>query len=101
MTRMELSSKDEVLQVVEDFENLSSRIEEERRWWERESSWPQVFIGGSPFTRSRNTSIIVERFDRGNEKFFFVMLGPTRMDYQKSINFFKTLEQSLFDKKGD
>lgn len=99
MTRMELDSKDEILQIVEDFENLSSRIEEERRWWEQESSWPQVFIGGSPLTRSRNTSIIVERFDRGNEKFFFVMLGPTRMDYQKSIHFFKTLEQSFVDKK--
>lgn len=99
MTRMEITSKDELLEIVEDFENLSSRIEEERAWWEKESSWPQVFIGGSPLTRSKNISVIAERFGEGDKKFFFLMLGPTRMDYQKSIHFFKTLEQSLFDKK--
>ncbi len=99
ITRADIDSKDEMLEIIEDFENLSSRIEKEKEWWERESTWPQVFIGGSPLTRSRNLSVIAERFDDGNEKFFFVMLGPTRMDYRKSIRFFKTLEQSLFDKK--
>lgn len=90
--RIQTDSKKDMLEIVEDFEKMSNRIEEERSWWERESSWPQVFVGRSPFMRSKNVSVIAEKFNNGQGDFLFMMVGPTRMDYEKSLNFFKMLE---------
>ena len=95
----EAESKDDVLEIVEDFERLSDRIEESRNWWESESRWPKVFVGGSPFTKSKRISVIAEKFADGGESFFFLMLGPTRMDYRKLLDFFKILENHCIDRK--
>ncbi|MDI6734138.1 MAG: hypothetical protein QMD50_01425 [Patescibacteria group bacterium] len=89
--KLEIKTKDDLLQVVEDFENLSDRLTDGSEWWRGEKKWPQVFIGRSPFTKSEHLSIVASRLDSGNEEFLLIAIGPRRMDYQKSLRLFKTL----------
>lgn len=89
-------TKEEIIDVVEDFELLSDRLEEKRSWWENEDSWPQVFIGKNYLTKSRHLSVIVGRLDQKNgARYIVTAVGPKRMDYEKSIRLFKSMNDLL------
>ncbi|MDI6820659.1 MAG: hypothetical protein QMD65_00575 [Patescibacteria group bacterium] len=92
LSKLETETKNDLLQVVEDFENLSERLEDKIDWWQKEKNWPQVFIGESPITKSEHLSIIVGKLDQGREKLLLIAVGPRRMDYQKSLKLFKSFE---------
>jgi transcriptional regulator of heat shock response len=95
--RLDQAGRDEMLLVARDIESLERRIDEAEEWLLARDIWPQVFVGESPITRSPNLSVIASRFSVGGDPFFFFMIGPTRMDYGKSIQFVKSLEASLKD----
>ncbi len=85
----------EIIQIVNDFESIPSRVQELRSWWEDEQSWPQVFIGKSPFTKSAHIAVVASclRCDGGD--FLLLAIGPKRMDYAKPIRAFRFFERSL------
>ncbi len=92
---LELSEKRDLLQVVSDFESLQDKLDEKRTWWQREREWPQVFIGESPLTKSEHLSLIADKLVINGSNFMLVAIGPKRMDYQKSLQLFKSIEQAL------
>lgn len=92
---LEIDAKSDFLKVVEDFESLSERLGEGRGWWSGDTEWPQVFVGHSPITKSRHLSVAADRFDFPDGDFLLLLIGPTRMDYQKTLNFFRVFERSL------
>jgi transcriptional regulator of heat shock response len=96
--RLEMSAKEDFLKVVEDFEFITKRIEEDREWWERAETWPQIFIGHSPVTKSKHISVIAERLELPQGDFLFFLVGPNRMDYERSIHMIRLLERSLDEK---
>jgi len=92
--KLDTDAKEEFVRVAEDLESLGERLDEDR-WWERESVWPRVFVGRSPFTKSRHLSVIADRLSHAGDDFLVLAIGPNRMDYEKSIAIFKALEDSL------
>lgn len=94
-SRIDIEAKADILDVVRDLEFIESRIDDTDRWWQREEMWPQVFIGESPVTKSKQLSVIANRFDLGEDPFLLFMIGPTRMDYEKSFQFLQALNQSI------
>lgn len=56
--------------------------------------WPKIFIGKNDFVKNDNLALIVEKLeDQSNNQFFLFLVGPKRMNYIKSINYFKKLCQ--------
>jgi len=92
-SRLEFEAKEEFLRIVEDFESLEKRMSAD--FWEDENEWPRVFIGKSPITRSRHLSVIADKIRPGRENFFVFMIGPNRMDYEKSLELLKSMEDSF------
>lgn len=90
--QLEAEGRDEMLAVVRDFEAIADRLHR-NRWWEGEFSGPQVFIGQSPITKSPNLSVIADRLPSEHGDFLVFAIGPNRMDYQRSIRLFKSMEE--------
>ena len=87
-----LDARADVRKVVEDFEMIPERCMEEKDWWEGESHWPQVFIGKSPLTRSRDVSVIVSKIETKNgESALILAMGPKRMNYEHSLRLFREI----------
>ena len=85
-------SKEDVVDIAKDLEFLPEKIESKRGWWLQDSEWPQVFIGKSPITRSRNLSVIMHKLSNRKEtNLLIVAIGPKRMNYEKSLKIFKHL----------
>lgn len=97
-SRLEMNVKEDFLKVVEDFESITKRLEEDREWWESASTWPQVFIGHSPVTKSKHISVIAERLNLPQGDFLLFLVGPNRMDYERSIHMIRFLQRSIDDK---
>lgn len=92
MSCFDFDGREEILEVLRDVEILPERLAENQNWWSSVEDWPQVFIGKSPFTRSQQLSVIADRFDFDDgDKFLLMVIGPKRMDYQKSIKLFKKI----------
>lgn len=87
----DFDKKEDLLAVVRDFEFLEDNIESKKDWWQNENSWPQVFIGKSPITKCRNLSVLMEKLNDDGDDFMLIAIGPKRMDYEKSLNIFKSL----------
>ncbi len=96
--RLETEAKEDFLRVIEDFEMITERLEEDREWWTRADTWPQVFIGGSPVTKSKHVSVIAERLGLPEGDFFLFLVGPKRMDYERSLRAVRFLQRSLEEK---
>lgn len=92
LDRLEGEGRDEMLAVVRDFEAIADRLHR-NRWWEGEFAGPRVFIGQSPITKSPNLSVIADRLPSGSGGFLVFAIGPNRMDYERSIDFFRSMEQ--------
>ncbi|MEK7076972.1 MAG: hypothetical protein AAB967_01955 [Patescibacteria group bacterium] len=81
-----------IRRVVEDFEMIPERLMEEKDWWEGESDWPQIFIGKSPLTKSRDLSVIVSKMETKNgESALILAMGPKRMNYEHSLRLFREI----------
>ena len=97
-SRLEMNVKEDFLKVVEDFESITKRLEEDREWWESSSTWPQIFIGHSPVTKSKHVSVIAERLSLPQGDFLLFLVGPNRMDYERSLHMIRFLERSIDEK---
>lgn len=91
----------ELTEVARDIERLGERCAE---LMERSvrlvngDALPRVFIGKrSPLTASEHLAVIMDEY-RGEEgeHFFFVALGPKRMDYQRNLSLFNLLHTAIF-----
>jgi transcriptional regulator of heat shock response len=97
LEQLDTMSKEDLVEVVRDFEMLPERIKENKAWWEREKDWPRVFVGQSPVTRSPHISVFATYLRCEPENFLVMTIGPKRMDYTKPIRFLKSLEKSVED----
>jgi len=81
-----------LLEVVRDIEFLEKRL----RKFKIKTRNLRVFIGESPLIKNDRVALIVEEFNinRG-EPFMFLAIGPKRMDYCRSLRFFRFLENYL------
>lgn len=93
-SNLDIEEKEDILDVARDIEALRSRIDEGGRWLKGDK-WPRVWIGKSPITKSPGLSVIANRVSVGRHPFLFLMIGPVRMDYEKSLRFMNALEGSL------
>lgn len=93
--RIDTGEKSDFLDIARDLEFIESRIDDTDRWWLAEETWPQVFIGESPVTKSKQLSVIANRFDVAGNPFLLLMIGPIRMDYEKSFKFLQAVNQSI------
>lgn len=95
LEQLDTVAKEDLVEVVRDFEMLPERILENKSWWEKEKEWPRVFVGQSPITRSPHLSVFATYFRCEPENFLVITIGPKRMDYTKPIRFLRSLEKSV------
>ena len=95
LENLDTVSKEDLVEVVRDFEMLPERILENKSWWEKEKEWPRVFVGQSPVTRSPHVSVFATYLRCEPENFLVITIGPKRMDYTRPIRFLKSLERSV------
>ena len=74
-----ISDADELVDIVRDLESLPARIRASRAL----PAVPVVFIGRNPFTQNEHLSVIAGSLPDGECSIFVV--GPKRMDYEKSL----------------
>ncbi|MCX6788769.1 MAG: hypothetical protein WCO21_00290 [bacterium] len=99
LSHLETNAKEELVNVVKDFEMLEERLQKKSDWWKGEELWPRVFIGESPVTKSEHLSVVVGRYFCEGRDVLLFSIGPTRMDYKKSVNLFKTFTKSRTEKQ--
>lgn len=92
---IEADNKEDFMEIVKDFELLPERIVRYRAWGNDLEVWPQVFIGESPFTKSKHLSVVASSFDSGDDRFILLAVGPKRMDYRKSLRVMRSLSKCL------
>lgn len=94
--QVNVSDKSELYEIIKDFERLEERIE---NWVgkEREATKEtNVFIGKkSPITKSPHLAVMTGVIGEGDEKTLLIAIGPKRMNYEKGLKFFKSIEESL------
>ncbi len=95
LEHVDVERKDDLVEVVNDFEHLPQRITERPGWWQGRHQWPSVFIGQSPVTRSEHLSVIAGLLRFGRKSFLLMAVGPKRMDYGKSVGLFRTVANCL------
>lgn len=93
-THLDLEDKNDFVEIVEDVECLHDRVREHARWIMKEATHPRVFVGKSPFTKSQHLSVVVGKVGE-KDNFVLVEVGPTRMDYERSLTFFRSLQEML------
>jgi heat-inducible transcriptional repressor len=91
LARLETEEKEVLLEVVDDIESIENRL----RRIEIKERGPRVFIGEGPFTKSDHLALIVNKFKVERKPFLLLAVGPKRMDYRRSLRFFRVLENSL------
>src|SRR3989338_4082927 len=80
---------------LQDFESLDKRIDIMKEKIFNTLSLPQVFIGKSPITQSKNLSVVMDSFNIKGGKVLVAIIGPKRMDYDKTLKVFKNLKDEL------
>lgn len=88
----EFSGQKSFLDILEDIDHLDDKLEK-GDWWKNEMLWPKVFIGESPVTKSKDLSVIADRFETRDGNFLLCVVGPNRMDYEKSLKLLKSMEK--------
>lgn len=87
--------KNELKTIFTDLDYLPQRINNYLVDLNELKHWPKIFIGRNNFVRNNNLALIIEKLqDQDNNQFFLFLIGPKRMDYIKSINYFKKLCQN-------
>lgn len=92
MEHLAWESRDEVLQVIRDFEALEDRLARMKRDF-ADRHGLNVYIGRkSPVTRSNELAVMAADYDVGGERMTLFAIGPKRMDYEKAVAIFKHLQ---------
>ena len=89
---LDLKNKKEFVEVISDLEVLPERLGKSTTYFQGIKSWPQVFVGGSPITKSKELSVIANRFKMGDTNVFVLAIGPRRMDYERSVRLFRSFD---------
>ncbi len=93
---IEFNDRGELREIIKDFEGLGGRIE---KWLENERKSPeevQVFVGKkSPLTKSPHLAVMTELVGEGDDAMLLVAIGSRRMNYEKGLKFFKSIEELL------
>lgn len=101
--RLDISHRDEFLEIIHDFERLNDRLKNfasDIKSSGKGSDAPQVYIGKkSPFTDSSHLSVIVDNYEIDGEPLMLIAVGPKRMDYKKSLKVFKIIRDRIKNKK--
>ena len=92
---LDIDTKKEMSEIVSDFEMLDRRLEEMRNRLFKTLRLPEVFIGKSPITKSKNLSVVMDSFNIKDGKVLVAVIGPKRMDYDKTLKAFKQLKSEL------
>lgn len=92
---LDIVTRKEMSEVVNDFESLDRRIDEVREKIFKTLRLPQVFVGKSPITQSRNLSVVMDSFNIKDGKILVAVIGPKRMNYDKTLKAFKNLKDEL------
>lgn len=91
---LDVETKDEMREVIRDFEMLDCRLAEIGNELSQALESPQVFIGKkSPITQSENLSVIVDSFDVNGQRVLVAIVGPKRMDYGKNLKLLKDFHE--------
>lgn len=94
--RLDAADHREFAEVARDIERLDERCAELASR-AKLGDVPRVFIGKrSPLTESEHLAVIMDEY-RGEdgERFFFMALGPKRMNYERNLSIFKLLYDSI------
>lgn len=91
IARVDFENKNDLLEVIKDFEFLEDRIMSQKQWWSEEQQWPKVFVEKSPITKCKTLSVVMEKLNDNDGDFMLIAIGPQRMDYEKSLGIFKAL----------
>lgn len=94
LSNIDSDEKITLLDVVRDFEELPKRLLA-TQFWQNNDSWPQVFIGESPITRSNQLSVVAGSIGKKQDSFMVMIVGPKRMDYRRSIRLLSVLRDTL------
>lgn len=91
MEHLSWGPREEILQVIRDFEALDERL----RRLERMTRSLDVYIGRkSPFTKSDELAVMASSYETEEGPVFLLAIGPKRMNYKKTVGFFKGLKTS-------
>lgn len=90
-----VQDKKELIEIAEDIEMVSDRLYERRGWWQEKTEWPQVFVGKNEITKSNALSVLAGKISATNGgELAILMIGPKRMDYERSLRLLKELTNS-------
>jgi len=96
--QLDLETKDDIHEIIHDFEQLDERMHEMSRKLLGELKEPKVYIGNqSPITKSKNLSVIIDSYPVGDFKVLIAIVGPKRMDYDRNLKLFKSLHRRVSD----
>lgn len=88
-----LENINSVKSIIRDFEDLDSRFEKNFNLAQSNKDI-QVFIGEkSPFTESRDLSIITQRCKTNESEILLIAIGPRRMNYKKVVKTFRGIKK--------
>jgi len=90
---LEVQEKRDLVSVIEDYESIIERLDGKKPMVKNGDKWLNIFVGKSPFSQSDCISVIVGNFISDESDFSLVLIGPKRMDYEKSISLFRTLKR--------
>jgi heat-inducible transcriptional repressor len=97
--QLDISRREEFLEIVSDFERLNERVEKFAGSL-KSSQTPQVYIGHkSPVTKSPHLSVVVDSYEIDGEPLMLIAVGPKRMDYKKPLKIFKAIREKVKNKK--
>ena len=89
---VEADKKNDLIGIVEDCEMLPERfggLTEEFR----DGALPKVFVGKSSIAKSDCISILTGNFFTDSGEFTLAIIGPKRMDYERSMALFKSIQK--------
>lgn len=94
MENLAWGPREEILQVIKDFESLEKRMAALRAKL-ADDNFLNVFIGRkSPVTKSDELAVLAGDCSVGGERVILFVIGPKRMDYEKAAAIFKGLKES-------
>lgn len=106
VAEFEEEAHEELMTIVRDIERIEERLVAYSGRATQGGTWPKVFVGETPLTESNLLSIVMGRLpvharpaggrqadSDAHEPFFFIAVGPLRMDYEKSIALFRAIEE--------
>ncbi|MDP3975230.1 MAG: hypothetical protein Q8P88_03025 [Candidatus Jorgensenbacteria bacterium] len=93
VSEFEEEARGELMTIVRDIERIEERLAVYSGHVRRDELWPKVFVGETPLTESKLLSIVMGR-SGAHEPFFFLAVGPLRMDYEKSLALFHAIDES-------